>query len=229
MPARSWPPCRPPISRASTRRWTSRTALALLVGTDGVVRAHAPMGGHLAGTAIAGADAANLLSGAQSGTYRVTDPRDRIPRIVSFRRLADYPMIVAVGLDEAETLQVWQRHRLQTLAGGLLLTARCRPARRPADAPAPPRLAFAPRARRHAGQYQPGHHDDRPGWPRPRRQPARDRAARPAPRAHGRAPELPLHPALAAPPRRIRPDRDHQARNPPPHRGRQLHQRHPRL
>jgi PAS domain-containing protein len=81
------------------------------------------MGGRLAGTTIAGADAANLLSGAQSGTYRVINPLDHIPRIVSFRRLADYPMIVAVGLDEAEALQVWQRQRLQTLAGGLLLTA----------------------------------------------------------------------------------------------------------
>jgi signal transduction histidine kinase/CheY-like chemotaxis protein/HPt (histidine-containing phosphotransfer) domain-containing protein len=97
--------------------------VALLIGTDGMVRARAPADAGLLTASLAPEDAANLLSGAASGSYRTTGPFDHVARIVSYRRLARYPLLVAVGLDRREMLQSWQHHRLQTLVGGFLLTA----------------------------------------------------------------------------------------------------------
>jgi signal transduction histidine kinase/CheY-like chemotaxis protein/HPt (histidine-containing phosphotransfer) domain-containing protein len=96
--------------------------VALLIGTDGMVRARAPADAGLPTTPLAPDDAANLLSGAASGSYRTTGPFDDVPRIVSYRRLAGYPLLVAVGLDESEMLRSWQDHRAQMLVGGFLLT-----------------------------------------------------------------------------------------------------------
>jgi signal transduction histidine kinase/DNA-binding response OmpR family regulator len=96
---------------------------AELIGADGIVRADAPGGTGLTGHRVTGAAAAALLSGAPTGNWRTASPRGGITRITSFRRLGAYPLVVAVGLDEAEALVAWQHSRLQLLAGGFILSA----------------------------------------------------------------------------------------------------------
>ncbi|MCW3475410.1 ATP-binding protein [Limobrevibacterium gyesilva] len=93
----------------------------LLVGEDGVIRAHAPLRDGVIGTRLAGAEATALLSSAEQGSFHTVSPVDGAARIESFRRVAGYPLLVAVGLDEAEVFAEWQRQRTRLLILGTLI------------------------------------------------------------------------------------------------------------
>jgi signal transduction histidine kinase/CheY-like chemotaxis protein len=100
----------------------------LLAGTDGVVRARAPLrdatpGAGAIGSRLDPQDARVLLSDAEQGSYRSISPFDGTPRITSFRRVTGYPLVVAVGMDANEVLAQWRQHRNDLLIGGGLATA----------------------------------------------------------------------------------------------------------
>lgn len=99
----------------------------MLTGTDGVVRALS-IGGTSAfgpgvGRNIAQSPILRAVVHASEGHVIWTSPVDQTRQIVSFRRLDQYPMIVAVGLNEAEVLAPYHQDVRQYEIFGLCLTA----------------------------------------------------------------------------------------------------------
>jgi signal transduction histidine kinase/DNA-binding response OmpR family regulator len=96
--------------------------IILLAGDDHIVRARAPALPGVIGRTLDAATIAAFSSGAASGTYASVSPVDGVVRLLSFRHLADYPLVVAVGLDLAEIMAPYRRERSQYVVAGSLLT-----------------------------------------------------------------------------------------------------------
>ena len=96
--------------------------VVLLAGTDGVIRARAPERPGTIGQQLPAPAREHMLSGAEQGSYRSVSRADGTLRLVSFRRIAGYPLVVAVGLDDAEVLAPYARDRAQYLGFGGGLT-----------------------------------------------------------------------------------------------------------
>ncbi len=84
-----------------------------LVGVDGVVRAwqsgqQASVGQNLHASAFM-----DRVRQARNGFMAVDSPIDGVKRLISFRTLAAYPLVVAVGMEEAEALLAY-RQRVQS-------------------------------------------------------------------------------------------------------------------
>jgi diguanylate cyclase (GGDEF)-like protein len=83
-------------------------------------------GGDPVGQATVGEGFTRLLaSGATHGTFRAVTPLDGVSRLLSFRKVADYPLYLIVGRAEEEFLGEWKRARVQavvTLTAFILLT-----------------------------------------------------------------------------------------------------------
>ena len=93
-------------------------ASVLLAGTDGVVRARMPGGDGPPGETLPTEMRERLLATAGQGSYRSAGA----PELVSFRRLAGYPLVVAVGLDLGEVFAPYRNDRLKYLCFGGSLT-----------------------------------------------------------------------------------------------------------
>lgn len=52
-----------------------------------------------------------LHRGATEGSFSATTPFDGIPRLLYFRKVGDYPLLLIVGRAKAEYLQEWSKHR----------------------------------------------------------------------------------------------------------------------
>ena len=97
--------------------------IALLAGTDGIIRAQAPFGLGRVGTRLADIESTVLLSGAPVGSFLAVGGGGQPARIISYRRLPGRKLVAGIGFSEAEVLRDWQSLRTATLAGGGLLTA----------------------------------------------------------------------------------------------------------
>jgi signal transduction histidine kinase/DNA-binding response OmpR family regulator len=80
----------------------------------------------LAPPAIAGSSETNatildLFPKAASGTYETISPIDGITRISSYRRLAGYPLVVAVALGQDEQLANWRADAAEHLFSAILI------------------------------------------------------------------------------------------------------------
>ncbi|MBN8889081.1 MAG: hypothetical protein BGP12_14515 [Rhodospirillales bacterium 70-18] len=99
-------------------------AAIVVLGTDGIVRARVPYVEGVLDRAYPGAASlVAMAGGAQSGSFRRHSPVDGVDRLVSFYRVQDYPLMVSVGLDEADVFATFRRHRVQLVAAGVILTA----------------------------------------------------------------------------------------------------------
>jgi signal transduction histidine kinase/CheY-like chemotaxis protein len=94
----------------------------LLVGEDGVIRVRAPSGEAAMGKMLDEAARARLYSGPLQGRYRATSTIDGVDRLYSFRRLARYPLTVAVGLATSDVFGAYETDRREYLIVGLGLT-----------------------------------------------------------------------------------------------------------
>ena len=95
----------------------------ILARTDGTLLARAPAYGPFIGAKLPAGTRDRLLTGASSGSFRTISDIDRVERIVSFRRLDQYPLVVAVGLATSDVFAGYQRTKALYFAGGLLLSA----------------------------------------------------------------------------------------------------------
>ena len=95
--------------------------MMLLVGTDGVVRQRAPSNKDAIGRQATGPER-SLLSGDPSGSYRAHDPVDGVDRLVSFARVGNLPLVVAVGQDSDAVFADWQILRQNHLLAGVVLS-----------------------------------------------------------------------------------------------------------
>ena len=77
----------------------------MLVGTDDrIIRASAPLSGNMIGHTIDDPELLKAIQSEQSGSLSTISPSNGTSRIVSFRRLHDYPLVVVVGSDATATL-----------------------------------------------------------------------------------------------------------------------------
>ena len=96
--------------------------VVLLVGTDGIVRARAPLDERAIGALLPRDSLARRLSGADHDTFIATSPYDGVERIVSFRRLSQYPLIVSAALDTATVFAGYRTDRWHIILAGIGLT-----------------------------------------------------------------------------------------------------------
>lgn len=93
----------------------------LLIGLDGIVRAGAPLKANLLGRDFGKSSLLAAAAMASMGTLEATGVRGPT-EIMSFRRLDQYALVVAVGVDRDEAFASYNRHLEEYLSGGALLT-----------------------------------------------------------------------------------------------------------
>jgi signal transduction histidine kinase/ActR/RegA family two-component response regulator len=92
-----------------------------LLGQDGYIRASAPDREKAMGGRIDSAVLNPMLTGSDNGSYVAIDRADGVARLFGYSRVADYPLIVLVGLDSNDIFAGYFHNRRQyLLAGGLL-------------------------------------------------------------------------------------------------------------
>ena len=94
----------------------------ILVGTDKVVRAWAPMNRQALGFKITEPALFSLSASSSQGTYESESEIDGIRRIFSFRRLENYPLLVAVGEDKKQVFTAFWHYLPEYLLGGAVFT-----------------------------------------------------------------------------------------------------------
>ncbi len=98
-------------------------AVVLVVGSDGILRARTPSLPGAIGEPYAGIQAADIVAGAASqGAFRGEGGPDAKDRIVSWRRLRGYPLVVMIGIETVDVFGSFRRHRLQFVGAGMLMT-----------------------------------------------------------------------------------------------------------
>ncbi len=98
-------------------------AVMLVIGGDGRLRARMPMQPGAIGEVYGGTQAAAILGGVETqGAFRGEGGPDAKDRIVSWRRLRSYPLVVMVGIETVDVFASFRRHRLQFVGAGLLMS-----------------------------------------------------------------------------------------------------------
>ncbi|CAD7053750.1 two-component sensor histidine kinase [Pseudorhizobium halotolerans] len=91
---------------------------------DGTLIARSPTGQEFVGQNFATSRLfTELLPQERSGSYSVVSEADGVERIVSYRRVAGYPLVVTVALSRSDLLANWKTVAIATTTGFLLLTA----------------------------------------------------------------------------------------------------------
>ena len=93
-----------------------------LVGLDGIIRARLVGSDRTVGQSLLNTDLFRRLPIQPEGTNHVAYSTDGIERIVSYRRLKDYPLIVVVGFSVPEVLGPYKKFRGQVLVGAFLIS-----------------------------------------------------------------------------------------------------------
>ncbi len=94
-----------------------------LLGMDGVIRARSSVnmkGGDPIGTSIPATNVQIDPNSPPVGIYHAPSLVDRVPRIVSYRRLKNYPLVVRVAVSTDEALHALHRHRSNIILQGVL-------------------------------------------------------------------------------------------------------------
>jgi signal transduction histidine kinase/ActR/RegA family two-component response regulator len=94
-----------------------------LANLNGVILARAPAGNTLVGSGVGPEVHRAILEEPGSGSFRAVSRHDGVERIISYRRLDRYPLVVLVGLSTQDVFASFARDRLLYLVGGLALTA----------------------------------------------------------------------------------------------------------
>ena len=94
----------------------------MLAGLDGAVRAQAPMHPGALSLDLHRAPFFPQVEASLSGSYHALGSTDGIERVVSFRRLADYPLVVMVGFNEDRVLASYNAAWQRTVMFGTLVT-----------------------------------------------------------------------------------------------------------
>lgn len=75
-----------------------------LVGTDGILRARSVDMAQTIGKDVSGGELMRRYAEAPNGTYRAPSGVDGVARTVSYRKVRDFPLLVVVGLGEADVM-----------------------------------------------------------------------------------------------------------------------------
>jgi signal transduction histidine kinase/HPt (histidine-containing phosphotransfer) domain-containing protein len=94
-----------------------------LVGTDGIVRARAPVSNQLIGHSLATTPLMRLFAENPNGRLDALSVVDGIRRVYSYRAVEGYPLLVVVGMSERDVLAKWDYDQRTHLAMACLVTA----------------------------------------------------------------------------------------------------------
>ena len=161
---------------------------ALLATTDGVLLARAPNYVQMSGRQLPPQTGARLLDATTHGPYRAISGIDGVDRIISARRLRNYPLIVAVSLSSKDVFRPYERNQRIYLAVGGLLSLACIIVGVVMLRQRRSLLELPPGPVRDPGEHVSGHHDDSSRWQHAGAEPTGDRDARLAGRPPGPAP-----------------------------------------
>lgn len=99
-----------------------RDGVVALTGLDGLVRARAGDPKSISGQNIADSVLFELLKTRSQGQYFAASRHDHIARRFSYQAVADYPLVITVGVSEDAAYGDWGRRRLSYLLGASLAT-----------------------------------------------------------------------------------------------------------
>ena len=88
-----------------------RGGVVLLIGSDGIVRARRAGDDASVGQNLASSPLMKRMAQASSGSYRAASVADGVARFYSYRTLKEYPLTVAVGVEETEALAPFAARR----------------------------------------------------------------------------------------------------------------------
>ncbi|HEX3990642.1 MAG TPA: EAL domain-containing protein [Acetobacteraceae bacterium] len=99
----------------------------MLAGFDGVIRGYGPVRRDVVGTDLKQASDFAATFAMKDGTFTASPPWDSVRRIISFRRLEHYPLVVLVGYGDAKVFaQYWpMRGRAIEVGGAMTLIILC--------------------------------------------------------------------------------------------------------
>jgi signal transduction histidine kinase len=99
---------------------TGRGSVAVLAGTDGIVRARRSDEDNTVGQDINNSELFKQLQNAPAGNYFARSVVDGTYRLYGYRKLREYPLIVLVGFSENEVYAEYNDHvRVMRLMGGI--------------------------------------------------------------------------------------------------------------
>lgn len=99
----------------------------ILAGLDGVIRGYGPIRPDVVGSDINQMPGFAPVLAAMDGTITASPPWDRVPRLISFRRLEQYPLVVMVGYGDAKVFGQYRpmRDRAVEIGGAMTLIILC--------------------------------------------------------------------------------------------------------
>lgn len=95
---------------------------ASLIGLDGIVRARGANGPSVIGQSVSGGPLFAMLTSQASGSEIMRSRLDGIERLLSFRRIKDYPLAVVIGQATQEVFASYRRNRDRHIIAGALLS-----------------------------------------------------------------------------------------------------------
>jgi signal transduction histidine kinase len=99
-----------------------RQGVATLVGFDGIVRARQSSGDSRVGQSVVGSLFYEHMKLGDAGFFLSPGSIDQTARFLSYRKLAEYPLAVAVGQGEAEVLAHFNQRQTRHITWGLYAT-----------------------------------------------------------------------------------------------------------
>ena len=94
-----------------------------LVGTDGIIRARGASTGNDLGKEISSKFLLNIAADKPAGTYMGAGAVDGVQRLVSYRKVKEFPLIVTVALDPVEVYASFAESRAKLIKAGEVFTA----------------------------------------------------------------------------------------------------------
>jgi diguanylate cyclase (GGDEF)-like protein len=95
----------------------------MLAGADGVIRARGPLGEGIIGRTIGDPALLQAVQSRVQGSLWVNSRTSEGPRIVSFRKLTDYPMVVLISFDANDIYRNYWESRRHAALTGIVATA----------------------------------------------------------------------------------------------------------
>ncbi|HUA53960.1 MAG TPA: PAS domain-containing protein [Candidatus Sulfotelmatobacter sp.] len=91
-------------------------------GLDGVVRARSGHGPTEIGQELANAPVMSAERNAPEGLIHINSVFDGLPKFIAYRRIADFPLIVTVAIDEGDALAAFRQESRAVVLAGLGIT-----------------------------------------------------------------------------------------------------------